>query len=79
MRAFLQSARVLVVDLGNAGVELEAGLGDQPVALALIPQQPLVLDEQAQAFVECQSFVGADLFMLGFQGGAMPVSLSSRR
>jgi hypothetical protein len=57
---FLQSARVLVVDLGDAGVELEAGLGDQPVTLALVPEQAFVFDQQAQALVECQAFVGAE-------------------
>ena len=35
-----------------------------PVALALVPEQAFVLDQQAQ-LVECQAFSGADLFALG--------------
>jgi hypothetical protein len=66
---------MLVVDLGDAGAELEAGLCDQPVALALVAQQAFVLDQQAQALIERQAFVSADLFALGLQGGGHAAEL----
>ena len=61
-------APVLIVDVGNAGRELEARLTDQSFLLALFTDQGFLFDQQRESLGKGQAFIGADLFQLALQG-----------
>jgi hypothetical protein len=61
---------MLIVDLGNAGAQSEAGLADKTLLPALFTGQTLVIKQQREAINEGQPLIRADLFQLGLQGGS---------
>ena len=65
-RAWSSGARGAVVDGLEAGLrEAEPGLLERPLQAAVLPREPLGVDEQAEAFVEGERVVvGAALLFL---------------
>jgi len=58
----------LIVDVGHAGCELEAGLADQALLLALIPAQDFLFNQQRESLGKGEALIGADLLQLALQG-----------